>query len=254
MSNEIAKTNLDEELTLWQRFAEEGNTKHLPRGSEMLKFNGQEGIWCTPKSDPDSDLRGMELVADIRNLHHGWTRFEGNRVADSRIVRAPGRPARRAELGDTDKEMWELGLDGKTPKDPWNFAHYLPMFGREQGELYIYITSSSTGGREIKNLAAVYINKVREKGNPDRLPIVKLNREKFKSRFGSRLFVPILDTVGWRIIKPDFEAIAEPPERRKIEAPRKGEPQKAATAKAKEPAKHARQRDPDDDFDDEISL
>jgi hypothetical protein len=249
-SNLPAKLDLDDELTRWTQFATEGSQQHLPRNSEMLKFNGQTGEWVLPKSDPDGDLRGMELIADVRNIHHGWTKFDGNRVEDQRIVKAPGRPARRSELGDTDKELWELGLDGKTPKDPWNFAHYLPMFGREQGEMYVYITSSSTGGREIKNLAAVYINKVREKGNPDRLPIVKLNREKFKSRFGSRLFAPILDVIGWRIVTANVEAVADAmPKRKAIEG----------SVRAKSPStkggrKPAQVVDRDEDFDDELPI
>jgi hypothetical protein len=240
MTNDLAKIDLDDELSLWHQFTSDGNTQHLPRGAEQLKLNGQSGRWVLPKTDPDTDLTGMELVADCRNIHHGWTRFEGNRVTDARIVKAPGRPARRAELGDEDKTKWELGLDGKTRKDPWSFGHYLPLVGREQGETYIYITSSTSGGREIKNLAACYVAKVQEKGNPDRLPIVKLDKERFKSRFGSRLFAPVLTIVAWRVVGDSLE----PADTKKITA-------RPAKDRKRQPAKVG---DADDDFDQEIEL
>jgi hypothetical protein len=209
--------SVNEELAALEAYAAEGQSSWLPRGAEILKFNGTSGE-LTTKTDPLDDLIGLEVVCDTRNVFHGWTKFVDGKIAGKpAIVRVSQRPKNRSELGDLDETEWPTDTDGK-PKDPWGFATYMPMMGRDQGETYIYISTSRSGQSAVQNLIGVYANKVREKGDLDRLPIVRWGKESFRSKYKGKLWAPVLQVLAWRVV--DFKDFADPPERKAIAAPK----------------------------------
>jgi len=231
MSKEL--TTIDpNELDALDALSQEGTYNHLPRGATMIKFNGQTGRWVAPKVDPMEDLTGkLQLIADPMNSYHGFTVFENNRpICGGRyIVQVPGRYTPRSEIGHQDQSKWQPGLDGK-PKDPATFGMYLPMAVQTGDQLYIYITQSTSGINAIKNLLGAYSGNMRRSGRRE-FPIINLSRQSFRSRFGSQLFAPVLEILGWHEDgAPPIQVLAEPevlsPEPAKVET-KKPEPMRS---------------------------
>src|SRR5262245_50488276 len=69
---------------------------------------------------------GTRLVAHMGILEIGWVRWEDNHPVESRMGRvADGfKPAKRPELGYTDKAAWVIDADGE-PRDPWVLTNQL---------------------------------------------------------------------------------------------------------------------------------
>src|SRR5689334_12084355 len=109
-----------QELAAFEQYASEGNRSWLPPDATIIKFNSLTGRWFDPKNpDLTEDLSGKrQLVADVRNVHHGYQKFDGNIPVDNRIVRIDRKLPLREELGDLDQSRWEKGFNGQ-PKDPW---------------------------------------------------------------------------------------------------------------------------------------
>jgi hypothetical protein len=103
-------------------------------------------------------------------------------------------PPLRETLGNTDHNLWELGLDGK-PQDPWQSQMYLVLQDGETGELFTFVTRTVTGLRAVGNLLRHYERMKRT--HPDMYPLVKLKAGGFNHR----------DTrVGW-VSVPTFAVV-----------------------------------------------
>ncbi len=182
-----------------------------------MKFNGTDGS-LTITSDKTDDLIGLEVVVDTRNIFHGFTRWiDGKRTA-SAIVRISQPKPDRSKLGDLDETEWQV-VD-KVARDPWGrLATYVPMMRKEEDGIYVFITDSISGINAVKNLIGVYANKIHEKGDADRLPIIRIGRESFISKYRGKLWAPVFDLLAWRVV--DWKDFSDSPERKEIEAPEK---------------------------------
>ena len=107
-------------------------------------------------------------------------------------------PPGREELGDLDEAQWEIGLSGK-PTDPWQFQVLVPMHDTQNGEMYIFGTTSITGRRECDKLISACARM--QKSEPDFYPVVKLDVSGFEHR-DSR--------IGW-VRTPCFTRIGKAP-------------------------------------------
>jgi hypothetical protein len=104
----------------------------------------------------------------------------------------------RDSLGDNDKAQWEMGLDGK-PADPWQHQVYLVLQRNDTGELFTYVTSSTTRRRAVGNLLRHY-DRLR-KSHPDEYPVVRLKVGGFQHRD---------ERVGW-VDTPVFAVVGRVP-------------------------------------------
>ncbi len=88
-------------------------------------------------------------------------------------------PPPREELGDDDEAHWENGLNGK-PQDPWQHQILLPLQNVEDGELYLFATSSQSGRRAVSSL--LYSCQGMMKKDPTNYPVVKLIQGEFEHK------------------------------------------------------------------------
>jgi hypothetical protein len=141
---------------------------------------------------------GTQLVANMDSLEIGFIKWQNNRPADRRMGRcADGyKPAKRAELGDNDKTLWETDDDGN-PRDPWQFTNRLILADPEDGQLYTFATSSTGGLSAIGTLCSTYGQDMRQ--HPDEWPIVELGVGSYahNNKSYGRIKFPIFEPVGW---------------------------------------------------------
>ena len=100
---------------------------------------------------------GTRFVANMGELLTGWQRWEDNKPTDSVMGKVMERfqAPRRNELGDMDREQWEVDGTGKE-RDPWQRTNYLLMKGANDGELYTFTTSSKGGLDAVARLCKDY--------------------------------------------------------------------------------------------------
>ena len=110
----------------------------------FFKF-GKDGFVTT--SDETTIPEGTQFICIYDQVVGGWIKFMGK---GNPPIRKQGRlfegfvPIPRSELGDNDREEWELGLSGQ-PQDPWQIQLLLPLQNVETGELFVFQTTSVTG-------------------------------------------------------------------------------------------------------------
>jgi hypothetical protein len=115
---------------------------------------------------------GTKLTVAPDELLAGWIKWTDGKPTEHNMVRVADRklPAKRSDLGDQDRSVWERDDRGE-PRDPWQFTNYLPMMD-ENGELYTFTTSSTGGVAAVSNLVRRYGH--HRKRHPDVYPIISL--------------------------------------------------------------------------------
>lgn len=171
---------------------------------QLLKFS--KGDWLCGQEDDELD-EGTKLAANMDSLMVGWVKWDDNKPVEQLMgLLIDGfQPKRRAELGDTDEDSWEVGSDGKA-RDPWQFTNYLVMKtpgkrATDVDELYTFATSSRGGLNAIGALCKTFGKEMRVK--PDQYPIVELNVDSYmhpNKEFG-RIKIPVLSVAGWEAKK-----------------------------------------------------
>jgi hypothetical protein len=121
-------------------------------GGTFIKF-AKDGKFR--KTNDDEEIpEGTELVVVYDQIQAGWIRFNGKGAPPDRQMGAifDGYiPPPRESLGNTDKSLWEVGLNGE-PADPWQHQMLVPLQDPKTDELFVFGTSSITGRREVGNL------------------------------------------------------------------------------------------------------
>ena len=104
------------------------------------------------------------------SLTVGWVRWENNAPTEQRMgfVVEGFQPERRNDLGDQDKDRWEVDEKGQ-PRDPWQFTNYLILHDAESGEVYTFATASKGGLGCVGELSKEYGKAIRQK--PDQYPV-----------------------------------------------------------------------------------
>jgi hypothetical protein len=165
----------------------------------MIKFS-KEGKFVT-HDDGEAINENVDFTALCDQTLIGYIKFGAEGEPPDRVMgllyNGFVMPARET-LGDLDTTKWELGLDGK-PADPWQHHVYLVLQRGDTGELFTYVTSSTTGRRAIGNLLRHY-DRIR-KSHPDEYPVVRLKLGGFQHRD---------ERVGW-VDTPVFAVVGRVP-------------------------------------------
>jgi hypothetical protein len=145
------------------------------------------------------------MTANVAELLVGWVRWSENKPTDHIMLRvADGKAApKRADLGDLDKDKWEVDNHGE-PRDPWQFTNYLPLLN-ESGELFTFMTASRGGISAIGELCWRYSQ--HRKRHPDVLPLIALNIDSYQHKVKEygRIKIPRFTPAGWEP-KSKFDA------------------------------------------------
>jgi hypothetical protein len=177
--------------------------------------------------DREIDLKGLELIAQVPELRHGWVRWDSGFPVKEIMGRVSEgfQPPGREELGDTDKALWETSKDG-VPQDPWRRTrdiiveveddHYADnghsdyfRFVIDRDYYAVCERNSGPDGAEgLGILALVYAARWRA-GAPYQLPLIELTHSSFTAGHVNKLVtyhVPQINVLGWHPQLMDVEA------------------------------------------------
>lgn len=164
-------------------------------GAPLLKFSKQGEFTI---GDTDSLPEGTRCIAHTDEITLGWQKWQDGKPVERRIGRVADSfvPPRRDELGDTDKQLWEIDDDGE-PRDPWQFQMAVPVTRLDAGgETYCFTTSSKGGLACMNSLTRTYGRRVQNEKVPG-LPIVELKADSYKHRRYGKIFTPQMIVVEW---------------------------------------------------------
>ena len=148
--------------------------------------------------DGDTLPAGTRLVAIAEELQIGWTRWENNSPAESKMgLLVEGfTPPRRADLGYLDESEWEEDGDGDT-RDPWQFGNYLPLVDPETNEIYTFTASSKGSLNCVGELCRAYGPHRRQ--FPNQYPEIELQTGSYQHSVKAygRIKFPRFPVIGW---------------------------------------------------------
>jgi hypothetical protein len=145
--------------------AADANSKLL-RGT-MLTFS--DGRFYRGKEK--IDIKEGTRYAAVGTTHY-WQHWENNKPGEA-VVRQPGKPLPdRETLGELTESEWEMGFDGKTPKDPWQETRALYLIDPMTSEALTFTVSSWAGRGAVADLGD-QIMRMRQ-AYPSAIPIVEL--------------------------------------------------------------------------------
>jgi hypothetical protein len=142
---------------------------------------------------------GTEVVAIMEEFMTGMIRWSNGTPTERLMGTVASRyiPPRRADLGDTDKSLWEVD-DRGDPKDPWQLSNELPMVMRADiAKIFTFTTSSRGGLGALGELCKVYGRHMRT--NPNDYPIVRLDVGSYMhpNKSYGRIKFPKFELIGW---------------------------------------------------------
>ena len=182
------------ERNAFEQYAEAASRNKIV--GDLLKFSKGEYL---AGQDGDEIEEGTELVANLDELMVGWVKWEGGKPTDMQMGRVVEGfvPAKRADLGDTNKEDWEFDDVAKAPRDPWQLTNYLILKEPNGDRLFTFATSSKGGMSAIGKLCGVYGKRLRSK--PNDFPVIALNVDSYKhsNKSYGKIFVPDFEVVSW---------------------------------------------------------
>src|SRR5262249_54401348 len=171
----------------------------------LLRF--ADSNWTRGK-EAEPVERGTQLVAT--GTQAAQVRWQDGKPVEWRLQEPGRRLPEREELGDNDPTKWELGPDGKTPRDPWQSTRYVYLIDAASAEAFTFSTSS-WGGREAVINLGDSIARMRS-AHPNAMPVVALEAAPMLTRFG-RKSRPVFRIVGWKALgSPALPANEEPEE------------------------------------------
>jgi hypothetical protein len=193
MSKELNKSDHNDP------FAEYGRATRGRRVvGRYLKFN--KGDYLAGQDSTEIPI-GTRLMADMGTLEVGWIKWVDKKPADQDMGLLGDtryKLKRRDELGDTDKDLWEVDQDGKH-RDPWVLVNQIVLLDPDRPDLtdeaFTFTTSSKGGLRAIGGLCEAYSKERRMLGNV--LPVVELGVETYDHEQYGRLKSPKFKIVGW---------------------------------------------------------
>jgi hypothetical protein len=173
-------------------YAEAANRQAIQ--GDLLKF-AKHGEWEFGQNGTTLPV-GTRLLADMDNLMVGWQRWSGGRPDEQKFGRVmeAHRPERREELGDNDKEAWDVD-DRGVPQDPWRLTNILILKDPNDGSLYTYSPSSKGGVSCIAKLCAEFGKIYRQR--PTDMPVIELQSSSYKHERYGRIFTPEMNIVSW---------------------------------------------------------
>jgi hypothetical protein len=170
--------------------------KIAPQEGQFLGF--KTGEW-TYGQDGETLPIGTKLVANIPGLRVGWRRWWSSKLTDDMtelltdLMATQRQAPRRDTLGEMDEGLWEIGTDGKT-RDPWVMTYLLDL-ATDEGEIYLFSTSSKGGIGAIGKLLKAYALEYRQR--PGMVPIVELGNDFYMHPVYKKTYFPVFTIVGW---------------------------------------------------------
>ena len=162
---------------------------------QLLRFT--KGDFLAGQDDEEVPV-GTQFVANMDEMLAGWIRWEQNKPTDHVMgkVSEGYQPPRRNELGDTDKENWEIDSQGQQ-RDPWQFSNYLLMKDVGNAELYTFTTSSKGGLNALGDLCRAYGKAMPQR--PSEYPVIAIgvNAYDHPNRAFGRIKVPTFEIKSW---------------------------------------------------------
>jgi hypothetical protein len=141
----------------------------------------------------------------------GFVKWENRKAVDYHVglVRERFQPPKRAQLGDTDRSLWE-----RDNSDPWQLTFFLPLSDPETDELFVYSTTSRGGRDCLANLQEAYAdNRQYHPAEAHKLPLVELDASHYQHQDFGRVETPTFDIIEWveppanvKQIKPPMSA------------------------------------------------
>src|SRR5262245_56269589 len=197
MANEV--TTKQTEIDNFRAFASAARVKQNFEGT-ILKYI--KGNWSAGKDG--ADMNGAQLTALVEQLAIGWTKWIDRRPIDYRVgfVSDGFTPPRRQDLDMQDENNWARDYEGR-PRDPWQFGMHLPLLN-EEGEQYIFSTSSQGGRNALANLADAYADKRMSSNGKNLCPLVELGTESYDHRSYGTVNTPTFDILKW--VEPPADA------------------------------------------------
>jgi hypothetical protein len=167
--------------------------RQVPRAFPGLLLKFTKGDWAVGR-DGDVLPIGTQLVPVMNSLMIGWQFWQNSEPSDPRMgFYVEGfMPPKRRELGDTDKTLWEIGVNGE-PRDPWAYTNALPFVSPDKRKVYTFTTSSSGGRTAVDDLCMDH-----SKTPPGKYPIIALEASSYmhSKREIARVKVPVFRIVG----------------------------------------------------------
>jgi hypothetical protein len=146
-----------------------------------------KGDWIINDEPVDANEK---FIACPETITRCWERWENKRITDRHVARLGERLAPRSGLGDHDRTLWELGLNGRG-RDPWSEVHYLGLTRADDGSPVAFGTASDGGQKAIARLASAAAQ------HPGKAPIVMLAADSYSHKTFGKVLVPQFDIVGW---------------------------------------------------------
>jgi hypothetical protein len=184
----------------WSGAARE-NSDRMIQG-QLLRFI--DGRWLSGKElTPIAEGARFTALGTVAL----WLFWENGKPDEGKtIVRQLGEdlPEREA-LGDTDKSLWERGLDG-APRDPWSDTRLVYLVSPETAEAFTFTTKSKGGHVAVAELGD-QIERKRD-AYPGATPIVELGSASWSIKYMKPR--PKFLVVGWQVGPAGGEAGAQP--------------------------------------------
>ena len=154
------------------------------------------GVWQLSQYGVEILEIGTKIVIAMPSLKHGWQRRGPFDIAESALVSVESgqAPPRRADLGDRDESLWEVGTSGQ-PRDPWEKVVQFNCTTLEDGRPLIFTGNTPSGRDAIAPICKEYGYNVRD--HPYRNPIVELRAYADPNDWGVNVR-PEFRLVGWK--------------------------------------------------------
>jgi hypothetical protein len=155
----------------------------------LLRFG--DGLWTVGREGTEV-AKGTRLMAI--GTAHCWQHWQDGRPGRV-ILRRPGESLpERDTLGDEDENLWPVGPDGKTRRDPWQNTRLVYLFDPRTAEAFTYSTTTWSGRGVVIELG----DQIQRKRftMPSAVPLIELGSAPLMTKFG-RKSKPMLKVIEW---------------------------------------------------------
>jgi hypothetical protein len=138
-----------------------------------------------------------EVVPHMEETKIGWLKWQNGEVVEERMFAwATGHPYRE-DLGDLDRDLWEVDPDTGKAKDCWSETSTIPLKFPQTGQECTFTTASDGGRKAIAKL--IYAWRYGVSQGKTGLPVVKLGEDSYQHKIKSRgrIYYPVFTIARW---------------------------------------------------------
>ena len=137
---------------------------------------------------------GTELVPNMTEVRIGWLRWKNGEVVEENMAAWAVGHAYREDLGDLDRDLWEIDDNGK-PIDPYSETATLPLKNPRTGEEFTFSTSSTGGRQAVAKLVYAWRHGVTQ--GKSGLPVIALGSDTYKHKKFGPVHFPVFTIARW---------------------------------------------------------